>query len=86
MRRSSRKQGCSRSTSVNLGEHSKALTSFEASLGCKDDPYVVQLAFMESCASNNSEKAKLYFKKLTPVQQGKFKVICARQSPPVAYE
>ena len=51
---------------INLGEHAEALASFEASLRCHADSYVLQLAFMESCASGNSAKAKLYYKKLTP--------------------
>lgn len=71
---------------INMGQHSAALTAFEASLTCKDDPYVRQLAFMESCASGNSLKAKLFYRKLTPAQQTKFAQICIRQRPPVAYE
>ncbi len=73
-------------TNINMGQHAAALAQFEASLRCKDDPYVRQLAFMESCASSNSAKAKLYYKKLTPPQQAKFAQICIRQKPPVAYE
>jgi len=71
---------------INVGEHTAALTAFEASLQCQDDPYVRQLAFMESCASANSLKAKIFYKKLTPAQQTKFAQICIRQKPPVAYE
>ncbi len=64
---------------VNMGQHAAALAQFEASLRCKNDPYVLQLAFMESCSSGNSAKAKLYYKKLTPAQQTKFAQICIRQ-------
>jgi len=71
---------------INSGQHAAALAQFEASLRCKDDPYVRQLAFMEACASGNSSKAKVYYKKLTPAQQTKFAQICIRQKPPVAYE
>jgi len=71
---------------INMGQHAAALAQFEASLRCKGDPYVLQLAFMESCASGNSPKAKLYYKKLTPAQQTKFAQICIRQKPPVAFE
>lgn len=72
--------------SINVGQHAAALAHFEASLRCKDDPYVRQLAFMEACASGNSPKAKYYYKKLTPSQQTKFAQICIRQKPPVAFE
>jgi hypothetical protein len=63
---------------INKGEHAQALEKFEASLACKDDAYVVQLAFMESCSSKNSDKAKLYYKKLSPPQQQKFQQMCIR--------
>jgi len=71
---------------INAGEHAASLAAFEASLACKDDPYVRQLAFVESCASGNSPKAKVYYKKLTAAQQSKFAQICIRQNPPVPYE
>jgi hypothetical protein len=63
---------------INMGQHAEALAKMEASLACKDDAYVVQLAFMESCSSNNADKAKLYYKKLSPTQQTKFAQICIR--------
>jgi hypothetical protein len=69
---------------INMGQHAAALALFEQSLACKPDPYVVQLAFMESCSSENSEKAKLYYKQLTPPQQQRFAQICIRMK--VAYE
>jgi hypothetical protein len=71
---------------VSMGQHAAALSQFEASLRCKRDSYVLQLAFMEACASGNSPKAKLYYKQLTPTQQQRFAQICIRQKPPVAYE
>jgi pSer/pThr/pTyr-binding forkhead associated (FHA) protein len=64
---------------INSGQHAAALARFEASLKCKRDPYVIQLAFMESCSSGNSTKAKQYYKQLTPAQQQKFAQICIRQ-------
>lgn len=69
---------------INTGQHSAALAKLEASLACKRDPYVVQLAFMEACSSNNSARAKHYYKQLPPAQQKKFAMICDRQN--VAYE
>lgn len=69
---------------INLGQHAVALELFEQSLACKPDPYVVQLAFMESCSSENPEKAKLYYKQLTSAQQQRFAQICIRMK--VAYE
>jgi hypothetical protein len=69
---------------INMGQHAAALALFEQSLACKPDPYVVQLAFMESCSSENSEKAKLYYKQLTPPQQQRFAQMCIRMK--VAYE
>ena len=63
---------------VNMGEHAESLASFEASLTCRPDPYVVQLAFMASCNSGNAAKAKEYYKKLAPAQQSRFKVMCIR--------
>ena len=59
-------------------EYAAALAQFEASLRCSDDPYVRSLAFMASCSSQNSLKAKLYFKRLTPAQQTKFAQMCIR--------
>jgi serine/threonine protein kinase/tetratricopeptide (TPR) repeat protein len=63
---------------INLGQHAAALAKFEASLRCQRDPYVTQLAFMESCASANSSKAKQYYKLLTAAQQAKFAQMCVR--------
>jgi len=51
---------------------------FEASLRCRKDPYVTQLAFMEACASRNEPKAKQYYKQMTPAQQAKFAQLCIR--------
>ena len=68
---------------INMGQHAAALALLEASLACKPDPYVLQLAFMEACSSSNSAKAKQYYKQLTPVQQAKLEQICKRQQ--VAY-
>ncbi|HEY5920605.1 MAG TPA: hypothetical protein VIV11_02995, partial [Kofleriaceae bacterium] len=62
----------------NMGQHAAALSRFEASLKCKRDQYVIQLCFMEACASGNSPKAKLYYKQLTAVQQTKFAQMCIR--------
>jgi len=69
---------------ITMGQHAAALAQFEASLKCKRDSYVMQLAFMEACSSNNATKAKFYFKQLTPAQQNKFAQICIRQK--VEYE
>jgi pSer/pThr/pTyr-binding forkhead associated (FHA) protein/tetratricopeptide (TPR) repeat protein len=71
---------------INMGQHAAALAQFEAALRCKPDSHLLQLAFMEACASGNSPKAKLYYKKLTPPQQVRVAQICIRQKPPVAYE
>jgi hypothetical protein len=67
---------------VSLGQHAAALAKFEASLKCAPSPYVVQLAFMEACASSNSHKAKLYYKQMTPEQQDKFAQMCKRTNTP----
>ncbi len=64
---------------INMGQHAAALAQFEASLKCRRDSYVLQLAFMEACSSSNPVKAKFYYKQLTPVQQQKFAQICIRQ-------
>jgi len=64
---------------VNSGQHAAALSRFEASLKCKRDLYVMQLAFMEACSSGNSAKAKLYYKQLPPAQQQRIAQICIRQ-------
>jgi hypothetical protein len=67
---------------INEGQHAAALAKLEASLRCKHDAYVVQLAFMESCASSNSAKAKVYFKQMTAAQQQKFAMMCIRNKVP----
>ncbi len=67
---------------INLAQHAAALATLEASLRCRRDPYVMQLAFMEACASSNSAKAKVYFKQLTPAQQAKFAQLCTRNKVP----
>ncbi len=69
-----------------FGQHAAALERFEASLQCKDDAYVRVLAFMESCASNNTNSARKWYRKLTAAQQSKFAQICIRQKPPVDYQ
>jgi tetratricopeptide (TPR) repeat protein len=63
---------------VNMGQHAAALAHFEASLRCKNDSYVISLAFMSACNSQNEAKARHYWPKLTGAQQTKFKVICSR--------
>jgi hypothetical protein len=70
-------------TNINMGQHAAALAQFEASLRCKADPYVLQLAFMEACASSNEAKANVYYHRLTRDQRKKFRQICIRQKPPV---
>jgi hypothetical protein len=64
--------------SINLGQHAQALAKFESSLKCRRDAYVIQLCFMEACASSNSPKAKLYYKQLSTAQQAKFAQMCIR--------
>jgi hypothetical protein len=63
---------------INAGQHAAALAQFEASLRCKYDSYVLSLAFMAACNSQNAAKAKVYFPKLTAAQQTKYKVMCVR--------
>jgi pSer/pThr/pTyr-binding forkhead associated (FHA) protein len=63
---------------VSLGQHAAALAKFEASLKCKFSAYVLQLAFMEACASTNSQKAIQFYKQLSPAQQQKFAQMCIR--------
>lgn len=64
---------------VQVGEHAVALTLFEASLECKPDPYVINLAFMSACSSDNSAKAKVYYQQLSPQAQARLRQICVRQ-------
>jgi pSer/pThr/pTyr-binding forkhead associated (FHA) protein len=63
---------------VNMGQHAAALAQFEASLRCKNDSYVLALAFMAACNAQNAGKAKSYYNKLTPPMQTKYKVMCIR--------
>ncbi len=68
---------------ISTGQHAAALAQLEASLACRRDAYVLELAFMEACSSSNEAKAKQYFKQLMPAQQTKLALICERQN--VAY-
>jgi tetratricopeptide (TPR) repeat protein len=63
---------------VNMGQHAAALQMFEASLRCKQDSYVLALAFMASCNAQDGPKAKLYYAKLSPKQQSLYRVMCDR--------
>lgn len=63
---------------VNMGQHAAALAQFEASLRCKNDSYVLSLAFMAACNAQNAGKARQYYGKLSPAQQSKYKVMCIR--------
>ena len=65
-------------SNVNMGQHAAALAQFEASLRCKNDSYVLALAFMAACNSQNAAKAKAYYPKLSPSSQVKYKVMCTR--------
>ena len=67
---------------VSLGQHAAALAKFEASLRCKFNSYVLQLAFAEACASGNSPKATVFYKQLSPAQQQKFAQMCIRTKTP----
>jgi len=63
---------------INVGQHAAALAQFEASLRCKNDPYVLSLTFMAACNAQNAGKARQYWKQLSSTQQSKFRVICIR--------
>jgi tetratricopeptide (TPR) repeat protein len=63
---------------VNMGEHAKALALFEQSLACKQDSYVVALAFMAACNAQEATKARAYFGQLSPTAQSKYKMMCER--------
>jgi tetratricopeptide (TPR) repeat protein len=63
---------------VNMGQHAAALAQFEATLRCKNDAYVISLAFMAACSAQNAAKAKLYYKKMSGAQQTKFLQLCVR--------
>ena len=69
---------------INMGEHAEALEKFEQSLICQYNDHTVQLAFMASCASGNSTKAKIYYKRLAPAKQQRFAQMCIRNK--TAYE
>ena len=69
---------------INMGQHAAALVKFEASLRCKQNSHTQQLAFMASCASGNSPKAKYYYKLLPAAQQQRFAQMCIRNN--TAYE
>ncbi|HTL32715.1 MAG TPA: FHA domain-containing protein [Kofleriaceae bacterium] len=63
---------------INMGQHAAALAQFEASLRCKNDAYVLSLAFMAACNAQNAGKAKQYWNKLSGAQQSKFRQMCVR--------
>ena len=65
---------------ISHGDHKRALQKFEKSNACKSDPYVTQLMFMEACSSQDTGKAKLYYKQLSPAQQARFSQICIRNN------
>jgi len=60
------------------GEHAAALAKLDESLACQDDPYVLQLAFMEACNAHDSASAQRHFASMTPSQQTRFAEICER--------
>jgi hypothetical protein len=63
---------------INKGQHAAALATFEASLRCKQDAYVEQLAFMSACNAHDQAKARQHYQLLSPAQQTKFVVLCTR--------
>jgi hypothetical protein len=63
---------------INMGQHAAALAQFEASLRCKDDPYVVSLAFMSACSAKSETKARQYWAKLSDEQQTRYRQMCVR--------
>jgi hypothetical protein len=65
-------------SNINKGNHAAALANFEASLRCKSDAYVQQLAFMSACSSKNQAKARQYFVLLSAAHQTKINQICLR--------
>jgi pSer/pThr/pTyr-binding forkhead associated (FHA) protein len=62
------------------GHYGQALSVFESALRCKADARGIQLAFMASCNAGNVPKAKLYYKKLSADNQGRFVVMCIRRN------
>jgi pSer/pThr/pTyr-binding forkhead associated (FHA) protein len=66
-------------SNVAQGNHAAALSAFEASLKCKSDMYVLQLAYMAACNSRNVSKAKGLFSSLPAAKQNSLTQICLRQ-------
>ena len=63
----------------STGNHAAALNTFETALHCRSDRHdVVRLAFMAACNSQNVVKAKLYFKRLAPLDQRTLAQLCVR--------
>ncbi|MGE3546603.1 MAG: FHA domain-containing protein, partial [Kofleriaceae bacterium] len=52
-----------------VGQYGEALRQFEKSISCRPGTAVYALAFNTSCKLKNSEKAKYYFKLLSPSQR-----------------
>jgi len=60
------------------GNYTGALSSFEQAYQCRQDARVAQFAFINACKIPNSAKAKIWWKRLSPTQQGQALSICVR--------
>jgi len=61
------------------GMDAAALAAFEASMRCRNDPALHRRAYLAACRSKNAPKARLYFGRLAPQDQGSLATICVRQ-------
>lgn len=64
--------------SVALGMYKEALGYYEEAMRCKADSHTLELAYMAACNAKIPQKAKQYWKKLSPQRQNSVVQICMR--------
>ncbi|HSK00652.1 MAG TPA: hypothetical protein VK932_05400, partial [Kofleriaceae bacterium] len=55
-----------------------ALASFEAAWSCKPEPGYAEKAFITACNLANAGKARLFWKRMTPMMKQRAVNICVR--------
>jgi eukaryotic-like serine/threonine-protein kinase len=60
------------------GQLAATLTSYEAAWSCKQDPQYAEKAFITACNLANVSKARVHWKRMTPMMKQRASAICVR--------
>jgi ABC transport system ATP-binding/permease protein len=65
---------------TGTGDNVGALKDYEKAYQCKAEQHTLELAFMAACNGQNQVRARYWWKKLSSDAQGRYVIMCTRQS------